>query len=179
MYSLTVPSAADALAFPTCSEQVHGSMFGDQTDKKGGAALIYVLRQPVLKSSEGSIKELVRELKMEFGISSGCVFQHCAKVCPSLLQPEQTTSFVRCSASGSIFIEAGRIGSVSRGLGQFLAMCPSFWHRWHLLLSSESCTRPPRRSLRSTRSPSRSTIGRFGLVSPPTSAIVLAGVDAS
>ena len=108
---------------------------------------------------------------MASGICSGCSFQHCAIVWPSFLQPAQTTSFVRCLASGSTFVKAGRIGSASLGLGQFLAMCPSFWHLWHLLLSGMlgSPTRLPSRSFTSTLSPNRSAIGLFGLASPPSS----------
>ena len=108
---------------------------------------------------------------MASGICSGCSFQHWAMVWPSFLHPEQTTSFVRCPASGSTFVEAGETGSASLGLGQFLAMCPSFWHLWHLLFSSMlgSPIRLPSRFLRSTLSPSRSVIGLFGLGSPPPS----------
>ena len=66
MNSLAVPRAANAMALPACPEQVHWSIICDQIGEKGGAALVDVLRQAFIKSSEGSIQELVRELKLQF-----------------------------------------------------------------------------------------------------------------
>ena len=66
MYSLTIPRAAKTLALPACPEHVHWSVIGDQIGVEGGVTLIDVLQQAVLKSLEGSIRELVRELKLEF-----------------------------------------------------------------------------------------------------------------
>ena len=47
-------------------------MIGDQIGEKGGATLIDVLRQAVIKSLEGSIRELVRELKLKFAQNRRC-----------------------------------------------------------------------------------------------------------
>ena len=72
MDSLPIPRAADTLALPAWPEQVHWYMIGDQIGEKGGATLIDVLRQAVIKSVEGSIRELVRELKLKFAQNRRC-----------------------------------------------------------------------------------------------------------
>ena len=72
MDSLEVPRAANALALLACPEQVQWSIICDEIGEKGGVALVNVLRHAFIKSLEGSIQELVRELKLQFAQTCRC-----------------------------------------------------------------------------------------------------------
>ena len=53
------------------SKKVNWSVIGHQVCEEGRATLVYVLRQPVFKSLDGSIWQLVRKLVLELA-------QHCS-----------------------------------------------------------------------------------------------------